>query len=167
MDKILERHPAFTPRHGASRVLSTLALLTGLLSLPPTTAATTLGVGAGLSATPEPSFTSHVAAPTGTGFALGRLRVGLRVEPGCAVALPQTGELAQVRLQCNDNTVWLGHLVPQRATEPMVGRRESTAFIPLRFERQPDGFSPYFEDQSIVNTPMPTPWPNVRFNLDY
>lgn len=171
MDKVLERCPATAtaPWRGAARALSSsaVALLVGLLPLPGTAAATTLTMSdAGLPATPEPSFTPHVGAPTGTGFAPGRLRVALHVKPGCAVALPRSGELAQVRLQCSDGAVWLGNLVPQRAPEPMAGRRQ-TAFVPLRFERQADGFRPYPEGQGSADAPMLAPQSAVRFTLDY
>jgi hypothetical protein len=168
MTKILGRHPATAPWCGAARMLSSsaVALLIGMLSPSGSAAATTLTTGAGLPATLDPSFTPHIVAPTGAGFAAGRLRVALRVKPGCTVALPRSGELAQVRLQCSDGAVWLGHLVPQRAPELMAGRRD-TAFVQLRFERQLDGFRPYPEGQDRAYAPMLVPQSGIRFNLDY
>ncbi|RZL48354.1 MAG: hypothetical protein EOP71_04715 [Variovorax sp.] len=166
-DGILERRPATAPWRGAALALSTAAaLLAGLAAWPGTAAATTLTMGTGLPATPEPSFTPHVVAPTNTGFAAGRLRVALHVKPGCAVALPHSGELTKVRLQCSDGAVWLGNLVPQRSPEPMAGRRHAT-FVPLRFERQADGFRPYPEEQGAADAPMLVPQSGIRFNLDY
>jgi hypothetical protein len=157
------------PWRGAVLVLSSATALLIGLPVPGTATATTLTtMGPSLPATPEPPFTPRVVAPTGTGFAAGRLQVGLHVKPGCAVALPQGGELARVRLQCSDGAVWLGHLVPQRAPEPMMaGRRGNAAFVPLRFERQADGFRPYPEGQGNADVPMLAPQSGIRFNLDY
>lgn len=156
---------AVEPGRVAIFVLSAMALLAGL-SLSGAAAATTLTAGAGLPATLEPSLTPRVAAPTGTDFAAGRLRVALHVKPGCAIALPHGGELAKVRLQCSDGAVWLGNLVPQRASGPTTGRRGVT-FVPLRFERQADGFRPYPEGRGTADAPMLAPQSGVRFNLDY
>lgn len=167
MDSVLERRSVAVPWRGAALVLSSVtALLIGLPVSGTAAATTSTTMGPGLSATPEPSFTPRVVAPTGTGFAAGRLQVGLHVKPGCAVVLPRSGELARVRLQCSDGAVWLGHLVPQRVPEPMIGRRP-TAFVPLRFERQPDGFRPYPEEQSNQDILMLAPLSGIRFNLDY
>lgn len=168
MDSVLERRSVAVPWRGAALVLSSVTALLIGLPVSGTAAATTLTtMGPGLPATPEPMFTPRVVAPTGTGFAAGRLQVALHVKPGCAVVLPQGGELARVRLQCSDGAVWLGHLVPQRALEPMTGRHGNAAFVPLRFERQADGFRPYPEGQGNPDVPMLAPQSSIRFNLDY
>jgi hypothetical protein len=166
MSRVLDNRSTAAPRRVIALVLSSMALLGGRPAPGTASATTTTAMGAGLPATPEPSFTPRTVVPTGSGFAAGRLQVALHVKPGCAIVLPRGGELAQMRLQCSDSTVWLAHLVPQRASEPMRGRRD-VAFVPLRFEHQPDGFRPYPEGQGNADTPMLTPPSGIRFNLDY
>ena len=167
MDRVSEHRPAVRSRRAIALALSSMALLVGLPA-PGTVAATTFAtMGPGLPATSESPFTPRVVAPTGTGFAAGRLQVALHVKAGCAVVLPRGGELARVRLQCSNGAVWLGHLVPQRALEPMTSQHGNTAFVPLRFERQAGGFRPYPEGQGNPDVPMLAPQSSIRFNLDY
>jgi len=170
MGRALERTGAAAPGWLSTRVrarvilaASLLAAMTGWSGMAAAAAST---MGGSPPSTPAPSFTPHVAVPAGTGFSTGRLRVALHVKPGCDVVLPDGGDLSQVRLLCSPGEVWLGNLVPRRASEWRAGRG-GAAFVPLRFDRQADGFRPYPEGQGSAIDPMPAARSGVRFNLDY
>lgn len=104
----------------------------------------------------SPSFTSRPGV-VGRSHARGRLFVELRTLPSCAVTMPgKDGELADVRLQCSTDVVWLGTVVSR-----VPG---SIAFSTVNFARANEGFASQTHTTALPSHLLVG---GLRLNIDY